>query len=286
MPAGDERCSGWSRSGSTRRLHGSSRLGAPVVAPDTENPRTVGPALRPARAGRGARSRGRASRGSARRSRGDERPLVLATGGFAARGSSREARAAVRANPWSEGDGLDRARPRRGDRRATWTSSTARAMPRPGADRGATTSAGAALRPVAPRVDNERGEESSRSRLRGARSSWRRRSHAQPAVRRGSSSTTRADPKLQAAREAGGEVVEADGGARVHVAAGRHAHARWPSRRRACPRAPRRRHARSTGLYAAGVDAGGIASGRVRERPRARRSCRRVPAAEAWRQQP
>jgi succinate dehydrogenase/fumarate reductase flavoprotein subunit len=81
--------------------------GAPVVRPETGNPRTIGmrfdPAGLTATLARDVRLGETPS--------GDERPLVLATGGFAA---SPELVAryitseplALRANPWSEGDGL------------------------------------------------------------------------------------------------------------------------------------------------------------------------------------
>ncbi len=79
-------------------------LGAPVVARETGNPRTVGVRFEP----RGltealGRAAGEIHLGVALAS-GQELPVVLATGGFAAE-LAREHGLALRANSWSEGDG-------------------------------------------------------------------------------------------------------------------------------------------------------------------------------------
>jgi succinate dehydrogenase/fumarate reductase flavoprotein subunit len=85
-------------------------LGAPVVARETGNPRTVGMRFDP----RGLTEALLRAAGEAVRLREPlppdaEAPLVLATGGFGAR-LARERGLLLRANPWSGGDGLDYAR--------------------------------------------------------------------------------------------------------------------------------------------------------------------------------
>jgi succinate dehydrogenase/fumarate reductase flavoprotein subunit len=79
-------------------------LGAPVVARETGNPRTLGRRFDP----RGLTDALLRAAGEVRLRSPFPRaePLVLATGGFAAR-FARERGLLLRANPWSEGDGLD-----------------------------------------------------------------------------------------------------------------------------------------------------------------------------------
>jgi succinate dehydrogenase/fumarate reductase flavoprotein subunit len=77
--------------------------GAPVVRRSTGNPRTTG--LRVDPAGTAAALARRPRVGLRRAPRGDERPLVLATGGFAAR-LARERGLLLRAAPWSDGAGI------------------------------------------------------------------------------------------------------------------------------------------------------------------------------------
>lgn len=104
-------------------------LGAPVVVRETGNPRTSGWRFEPRgltealvrRAG-GVRLRSPFPRGS--------RPLLLATGGFAAR-MARERGLALRANPWSEGDGLAEGLARGGRESAGMDEFYGRAMPAP-----------------------------------------------------------------------------------------------------------------------------------------------------------
>jgi len=77
-------------------------LGAPVVEPDTGNPRTVGKRFDP-RGLTDALAHDVSLRAQLSEIDG---PLILATGGFPGR-LARERGLALRANPWSEGDGLD-----------------------------------------------------------------------------------------------------------------------------------------------------------------------------------
>ena len=85
-------------------------LGAPLVAAETENPRTVGRRFDPRRLTEAlVRAAGEVRTGQALGSDPGTRleaPLVLATGGFPVR-LANEHGLAVRSNPWSEGDGLE-----------------------------------------------------------------------------------------------------------------------------------------------------------------------------------
>ena len=99
-------------------------LGAPVVEPDTGNPRTVGKRFDP--------------RGLTDALAHDVRlgtplsdvdgPLILATGGFPGR-LARERGLALRANPWSDGDGLDLALSRGGSTAGDLEEFYGRALP-------------------------------------------------------------------------------------------------------------------------------------------------------------
>ena len=81
------------------------RLGAPATARETGNPRTVGRRLDPAGLVEALlRAAGDVRLGKPLEGLGDQ-PVVLATGGFAAR-LARERGLLLRATPWSEGDGL------------------------------------------------------------------------------------------------------------------------------------------------------------------------------------
>jgi succinate dehydrogenase/fumarate reductase flavoprotein subunit len=104
-------------------------LGAPVVARDTGNPRTTGWRFDP----RGltealVRAAGDVRLGSPFPQ--GARPLLLATGGFAVR-LARERGLALRANPWSEGDGLAEGIARGGEATAGMDEFYGRAMPSP-----------------------------------------------------------------------------------------------------------------------------------------------------------
>ncbi|HSC90855.1 MAG TPA: FAD-binding protein [Gaiellaceae bacterium] len=110
-------------------------LGAPVVERETGNPRTAGWRLDPrgltralVRAAGDVRLRSPFPRGVS--------PLLLATGGFAAR-MARERGLALRANPWSEGDGLDEGHARAAADSAGMDEFYGRAMPAPPARWGA-----------------------------------------------------------------------------------------------------------------------------------------------------
>jgi fumarate reductase flavoprotein subunit len=109
-------------------------LGAPLVAAETENPRTVGRRFVPRgltdalmRAAGDVKT-GRVL-GSDPRTRPEE-PLVLATGGFPVR-LARELGLAIRSNMWSEGDGLAYGLTRGAGTTAGMLEFYGRAMPAP-----------------------------------------------------------------------------------------------------------------------------------------------------------
>ena len=104
-------------------------LGAPVLTKETGNPRTVGWRFDPVgltealvRAAGDVRLESPFPAGA--------RPLLLATGGFAARLAG-ERGLGLRANPWSEGDGLDEGLRRGGSETAGMDEFYGRAMPAP-----------------------------------------------------------------------------------------------------------------------------------------------------------
>ena len=93
------------------------RLGAPVVAPDTENPLTTGRRYDPRRlTDTLVRAAGEAELGCA--SFEDDGPVVVATGGYPVR-LARDRGLLVRSNPWSEGDGITFVVARGGDEAAS-----------------------------------------------------------------------------------------------------------------------------------------------------------------------
>jgi len=187
-------------------------------------------------------------------------PLVLATGGFPIR-VARERGLLVRSNPWSEGDGLDYARERGAATAGDLDELYARAMPAPPARieerdyvRLSQLYGGRA------RVLDERGEE-----FFPHPPAWHENDLAQAIARQPGGTAwfeldDPGDPRVRDAREAGGEVVAHDGSVRVHVAAAvTHTLGGLAIDERA--RVVREDGSAIEGLYAAGVDVGGIASG-------------------------
>jgi succinate dehydrogenase/fumarate reductase flavoprotein subunit len=111
-------------------------LGAPVLARETGNPRTVGWRFDPVGLTEAlVRAVGEVRLGSPFPT--GSSPLLLATGGFAAR-LARERGLGLRANPWSEGDGLDEGLRRGGSESAGMDQFYGRAMPAPPARWGET----------------------------------------------------------------------------------------------------------------------------------------------------
>jgi succinate dehydrogenase/fumarate reductase flavoprotein subunit len=107
-------------------------LGAPVLEHETGNPRTIGKRFDTRGLTETLVSRADdVQLGQVRASdtgTWPERPLILATGGFHGR-LARDLGLPIRGNPWSEGDGLDFARARGGDTAGVLDEFYGRAMP-------------------------------------------------------------------------------------------------------------------------------------------------------------
>jgi succinate dehydrogenase/fumarate reductase flavoprotein subunit len=104
-------------------------LGAPVLTKETGNPRTVGWRFDPVGLTEAlVRAAGEVRLGSPFPA--GSSPLLLATGGFAGR-LARERGLGLRANPWSDGDGLDEGLRRGGSETAGLDEFYGRAMPAP-----------------------------------------------------------------------------------------------------------------------------------------------------------
>jgi succinate dehydrogenase/fumarate reductase flavoprotein subunit len=103
-------------------------LGAPVTEPDTGNPRTVGRRFDPRALTETLLGSSNGVRHVSDTGTSPEGPLVLATGGFPAR-LARERDLLLRANPWSVGDGLELGRERGGETAGDPDEFYGRAMP-------------------------------------------------------------------------------------------------------------------------------------------------------------
>lgn len=195
-----------------------------------------------------------------------EAPLVLATGGFPVR-LARERGLLLRSNPWSEGDGLDHARARGAASVGPLDEFYGRVMPAPPARireedfvRLSQQYGGRA------RVVDERGEA-----FFDGDPSWSENDLAQAIARRPAGRAwfvldrdALADEevavRVDAAREAGGTVIDEDDQVRVHVAAAV-THTIGGVRIDKRARVLREDGSPVDRLYAAGVDAGGVATG-------------------------
>ena len=186
--------------------------------------------------------------------------LVLATGGFPVR-VARERGLLVRSNRWSEGDGFDHGRGLGAATAGDLDELYARAMPAPPARIGESDYVRLSqLYGGRARVTNERGEQ-----FFPQPPAWHENDLAQAIARQPGGTAwfeldDPNDPKVQAAREAGGEVVEENDHVRVHVTAGvTHTLGGLAIDERA--RVLREDGTPIEGLFAAGVDVGGVASG-------------------------
>ena len=265
-PGGDERL----QAAIVERLDAGLRwlesLGAPVVARETGNPRTAGMRFEP-----------KGLTETLVRAAGDvrlEQPLpadvdgdlVIATGGFGVR-LARERGLLVRSNPWSEGDGLDWATQRGAAVIGPLVEFYGRAMPAPPAritERDFVPLA--QLYGRFARVVDERGEE-----FFAGSPSWSENDLVQAIARRpGGRAWFELDAealshpdvgsRVNAARRAGGTVVERDGRVAVHVAAAV-THTIGGLRTDGRARVLDGGGAPIAGLYAAGADVGGISTG-------------------------
>lgn len=186
-----------------------------------------------------------------------EVPLVLATGGFPVR-YAREHRLLVRSNPWSEGDGFDFAHARGAETAGDLDEFYGRAMPAPPAEIGEEDYVRLSqLWDGEARFVNERGEE-----FFAGPPAWHESDLAQAIARQPGgtawfvvSDDYRDDPRVAALREVGGTVEEVDGELRLHVAAA-------VTHTQGGIRVDEQARVQGVdGLFAAGVDVGGISTG-------------------------
>lgn len=258
-PRGDERLQRliWERLDESLAWLESTTRVRPLLD-DTENPLTTGRRYDPAELTSAlSREAGEVLLGESFPSA--ER-LVLATGGFPVR-VARERGLLVRSNRWSEGDGFDHARGLGAATAGDLDELYARAMPAPPTRIGESDYVRLSqLYGGRARVTNERGEE-----FFPQPPAWHENDLAQAIARQPGGTAwfeldDPSDPKVQAAREAGGEVVEANGRARVHVTAGV-THTLGGLRVDDRARVLREDGNPIDGLLAAGVDVGGVANG-------------------------
>lgn len=180
-----------------------------------------------------------------------EPPLLLATGGFPVR-LARERGLLLRANPWSDGDGLDFARARGGEIAGDLGEFYGRAMPAPPAH--IEEKDFVALAQLYGRDARIFTEDS--CEITPPRVAWHENDLAQLIGPGAWYVVPETNVRIEAARAAGGEVVERDDGTiAVHVAA---AVTHTLGGLRVDENA---RVVGTEGIWAAGVDAGGVASG-------------------------
>jgi fumarate reductase flavoprotein subunit len=232
-------------------------LGPEVVWGETPNPRTTGKRFEPRSLTKVLVRAAEDVRIGQGLGTVHEEPLVLATGGFAVR-YAREHGLLVRCNPWSEGDGLDLARERGAGFAGDLDEFYGRAMPAPPARIGEEDFVRLSqLWDGEARFLNERGEE-----FFPGPPAWHESDLAQAIARQPGgtawfvvSAERRDDPRVVAAREAGGTVLERDGELRLHVAAA------VTHTLGGIGVDPDARVAGVDGLFAAGADVGGISTG-------------------------
>lgn len=179
-----------------------------------------------------------------------ERPVFLATGGFGGR-LARERELLLRANPWSEGDGLDYALARGGTTTGGMDEFYGRAMPAPPAR----------IReedfvPLAQLYGREaRIFTDDWSEITPRKVAWHENDLAQMIGRRAWYCVAETNDRIEAARAAGGTVIDQEFGLAVHVAgAVTHTIGGLQVDTEA-------RVVGADGLWAAGADVGGIATG-------------------------
>jgi fumarate reductase flavoprotein subunit len=273
-PTGDPRLQGLILERLDDGLDWLESLGAPLVAAETANPRTVGRRFDPrgltealVRAAGDVRTRH--ALGSDLGT-GLEEPLVLATGGFPVR-LAREHGLALRSNPWSEGDGLELGLAAGAASTPGMDEFYGRAMPAPPATWGEEEFVDhAQLYGHLARVFDESGEE-----IAVEDDDWSENGLVQEIARRGGRAWFVVEPSnlgretpygtvaevVKRARSAGGAVEDRDDGSlAVHVvAAVTHTIGGLVIDERA--RVLGQAGTPIEGLYAAGVDAGGWSTG-------------------------
>ncbi len=260
-PRGDERLQRLVFDRFDEALGWLESLGPEVVWDKTPNPRTVGKRFDPADlTERLVRAAGEVQFGHGvvpGTGTGPEGPVILATGGFPVR-FAREHDLLLRANPWSTGDGLELGVARGGRETTGMEEFYGRAMPAPPARIGEADYVRLSqLWGGKARVENEAGEE-----FFPGPPAWHESDLAQSIARQPGGTAwfvlpaeDADDPRIQAARAAGGTVLETDGEVRLHVAAAvTHTIGGLQVDEQA-------RVAGADGLFAAGADVGGIATG-------------------------
>ena len=250
-PHGDERLQRliWERLDDA--LHWLESVGAEPVWRDTENPLTTGRRYDPRALTRLLAEAAGAVELEASLADDAESPLLLATGGFPVR-LAQERGLLLRANPWSEGDGLDFAVARGGATTAGMDEFYGRVMPAPPAR----------IReedfvPLAQLYGREaRVFTEERREITPPEVAWHENDLVQLIGPRAWYVVAETNERIEAARAAGGTVVEReDGMLAVHVAAAvTHTIGGLQVDEQS-------RVVGADGLWAAGVDAGGVATG-------------------------
>jgi hypothetical protein len=225
-------------------------LGAEPVWRDTENPLTTGRRYDPQALTALLAAKGGDITLESPLPSHAEPPLLLATGGFPGR-LARERALLLRANPWSEGDGLDLALARGASTTAGMAEFYGRVMPAPPARiREEDFVPLAQLYGREARVFTDDWEEITPPRV-----AWHENDLAQLIGPRAWYVVAETNERIEAARAAGGTVVEQQNGLAVHVAAAV-THTIGGLRVDTLARV-----AGTDGIWAAGVDAGGVATG-------------------------
>jgi hypothetical protein len=249
-PGGDERLQRliWERLDDA--LGWLESLGAEPVWKDTENPLTTGRRYDPrALTLLLARAAGEVELDTSI-PKAVEPPLLLATGGFPGR-LARERGLLLRANPWSEGDGLDLAVARGAATTPSMDEFYGRVMPAPPA----TIREGDFVRLAQLYGREARVFTDDWSEITPVEVAWHENDLAQLIGPRAWYCVAETNDRIEAARAAGGTVVEQKHGLAVHVAA---AVTHTIDGLQVDTEA---RVIGVDGLWAAGVDAGGVATG-------------------------
>jgi succinate dehydrogenase/fumarate reductase flavoprotein subunit len=249
-PGGDEQLQRliWERLDSA--LAWLESLGAEPLWSDTENPLTTGRRYEPGELTRLLVEAAGEVDLDTPLAADAEPPVLLATGGFGGR-LARERDLLLRANPWSEGDGLDFAVERGASTTAGMDEFYGRVMPAPPAR----------IReedfvPLAQLYGREaRVFTDDWSEITPRRVAWHENDLAQMVGRRGWYCVHETNDRIEAARAAGGTVIDQELGHAVHVAAAvTHTIGGLQVDTQA-------RVVGVGGLWAAGVDVGGVATG-------------------------
>jgi hypothetical protein len=249
-PGGDERLQRllWERLDDSLRW--LETLGAEPVWRDTENPLTTGRRYDPRALTRLLVEAAGEVELQTPLPDDPELPVLLATGGFAAR-LARERGLLLRASPWSEGDGLDFATARGAATTAGMDEFYGRVMPAPPARiREEDFVPLAQLYGSRARVFTDDWREITPTQV-----AWHENDLARLVGPRAWYVVTETNDRIEAARAAGGNVEQREEGLAIHVAAAvTHTIGGLQVDAEA-------RVAGTDGVWAAGVDAGGVATG-------------------------